>query len=597
MRVDSELNSSRGTHCTSDKDRPLVYDELVLPRIDRTCAALLLALTALCAAPQLHGPIDARADGAVYYILGTSLAQGHGYRLLNEPGDIKAVQYPPLLPLAVAAHQRALGTSDFVVVGRWLRGSFFIVLLALAGATYMLARQFLAPRRALLAGAVSSASLSVWYFAGALYTEVPYGLLAVLFVICARKASQTKYWVATAAIGAAAYLLRTAGIALLGAWILDALFHQAAEPSVASRWPSGQRLTQAAARAAVALLPVLAWQAYVSSVTSDPAYTQQQAYSYQRAPYQYSNVPYLQNLELVNPFVPEQGHMTAAKWASRISWNLVPVIPALGGAVTAQDGFWKLTLDTVNRLVRRDVLPASASVVPMAGLGLLVIGGALVMVRQREWLVPFICAATTALMCLTPWSEQFVRYFAPIIPFLSIMVVMCLGAVVDRADIRGAGWWARRAFAVGVVALIFTQDVFVAVWTFKSQRPKIYADAAGRQTEWLLSYYDERATAVDEALQQVRHRAKPGDVMATTMPHWAYLQTGVKSILPPLVSDHDEARRLLDAVPVRFVVLDEQAYLLFSQRYAAPAVQDAPLAWQQVYRTANGLASVYERVP
>ena len=575
----------------------VVYDELVIPRIDRTCAALLLALTVLCAAPQLYGPIDARADGAVYYILGTSLAQGHGYRLLNEPGDIKAVQYPPLLPLAVAAHQRALGTSDFVVVGRWLRGSFFVVLLALAGSTYMLARQYLPPQRALLAGAVSSASLSVWYFAGALYTEIPYSLLAVLFVICARKAGQTKYWMATMAIGAAAYLLRTAGIALLAAWIMDALFDNPDESSPASRWPFRRRLTQAAVRTVVASLPVLAWQAYVSSVTSAPAYTEQQAYSYQRAPYQYSNVPYLQNLELVNPFRPEQGRMTAAGWASRISRNLVSVVPALGGAVTAQDGFWQLTLDTINRLVRRELLPASASVAPMAGLGLLVIGGAVVMLRQRQWLVPLICAATTALMCLTPWPEQFVRYFAPIIPFLSIMVVTCLGAVVDATDVRGAGWWARRIFAVAVVALILTQDTFVALFTFRSQRPKIYSDSAGQLTEWPLSYYDERATALDEALREVRHRARPGDVMATTMPHWAYLQTGVKSILPPLEPDHDEAGRLLDAVPVRFVVLDDQEYLLFSQRYAAPVVQDNPGVWQQIYRTSNGLASVYERMP
>ena len=47
----------------------------------------------------------------MYYILGTSLAGGHGYRLLNEPGQIRAVQYPPLLPAIVAIHERLLGTS------------------------------------------------------------------------------------------------------------------------------------------------------------------------------------------------------------------------------------------------------------------------------------------------------------------------------------------------------------------------------------------------------------------------------------------------------------------------------------------------------
>ena len=40
-----------------------------------------------------------------YYVLGTALAEGKGYRLLNEPGDIEANQYPPLLALVIAFHQ------------------------------------------------------------------------------------------------------------------------------------------------------------------------------------------------------------------------------------------------------------------------------------------------------------------------------------------------------------------------------------------------------------------------------------------------------------------------------------------------------------
>ena len=59
-----------------------------------------------------EGPLDLRYDAGVYYILGTSLAEGHGYRLLSEPGQIQAVQYPPLLPALVAIHQRLSGTND-----------------------------------------------------------------------------------------------------------------------------------------------------------------------------------------------------------------------------------------------------------------------------------------------------------------------------------------------------------------------------------------------------------------------------------------------------------------------------------------------------
>ena len=47
---------------------------------------LLLGLSLLTWIPRFRGPIDLRYDAGVSYILGTSLAEGKGYRLLNEPG-------------------------------------------------------------------------------------------------------------------------------------------------------------------------------------------------------------------------------------------------------------------------------------------------------------------------------------------------------------------------------------------------------------------------------------------------------------------------------------------------------------------------------
>ena len=83
---------------------------------------ILAAVVAVLWAPRLRGPIDLRFDAGVYYVLGTSLAEGKGYRLLNEPGDIRAVQYPPLLPAVAAEAQRLSGSTDPAVAGRWLRG-------------------------------------------------------------------------------------------------------------------------------------------------------------------------------------------------------------------------------------------------------------------------------------------------------------------------------------------------------------------------------------------------------------------------------------------------------------------------------------------
>jgi hypothetical protein len=567
-------------------------------RQDRAFLAILIGVAVLWWIPQRVGPIDLRSDGAIYYILGTSLAQGQGYRLLNEPGDIRAVQYPPLLPLLVAAHEKALATSDFVVVGGWLRAFYFCVFVALVAMAYTLARYFLPPWRAFLAGLVSALALHVWYLAGVLYTEIPFSLIAIVFVLWARRADRRGFWLATAALGMVAYLLRTAGIALLIAWVLEALIRGFAPENRDRRFS----LREAAARSVAALLPIIAWQAYIASVTSSPEY-RYPAYPYQRAAYQYSNVTYPENISLVSPFAPERGRMTTAGWVSRLARNAAFIVPSLGGAVTAQRAFWELAVGDLNRFMKAGTLSTRMALVPMTAIGLVVLAGALIMVRRRQYLLPLCCGAAAVIMSVTPWPEQFVRYFAPMIPFISIMLVTALCAALDFTTVEDAGAnrgrrWAARGLLLAVLTTVLAQDAYVAWWTFRfnPSRPVMYVDAAGRTTTGQLLFYEAEAAAMDEALEEVRRRAQPGDVVASSMPHWAYLRTGVKSILPPMEANPAQAQRLLDEVPVRFVVLDELQYPRISQRYAAPAVEGHPEAWRRIYRSRDGRARLYEHV-
>jgi hypothetical protein len=110
---------------------------------DVTIILILLALSTVVWLPRLSGPLDLRWDAAVYYTLGTSLAQGHGYRLLNEPGIIEAIQYPPFLPLIVAAYQSILRTDDPDVVGHWLRLTFAVMFIAYIVSTYLVLKGYL----------------------------------------------------------------------------------------------------------------------------------------------------------------------------------------------------------------------------------------------------------------------------------------------------------------------------------------------------------------------------------------------------------------------------------------------------------------------
>ena len=111
----------------------------------------VIALAFLLWAPRFSGPIDLRWDAGVYYLLGTSLAAGEGYRIVSEPGSPEALQYPPLLPALVALHQRVLGRADPEIVAPWLRRTYAALFVAYGLTTLALARAYLRPALALAA--------------------------------------------------------------------------------------------------------------------------------------------------------------------------------------------------------------------------------------------------------------------------------------------------------------------------------------------------------------------------------------------------------------------------------------------------------------
>ena len=90
---------------------------------DLSAVAVLLSLVLATWVPRLRGPIDLRYDAGYCFMLGTALAENKGYRLLSEPGEVLADQYPPGLPAIVALYQRLLRTSDPWVVGEAARPS------------------------------------------------------------------------------------------------------------------------------------------------------------------------------------------------------------------------------------------------------------------------------------------------------------------------------------------------------------------------------------------------------------------------------------------------------------------------------------------
>ena len=220
----------------------------------RWSSIAVVALALLLWAPRLSGPIDLRWDAGVYYLLGTSLAKGEGYRIPSEPGSPEALQYPPLLPALVALHQWALGTTDPAIVAPWLRRSYAALFVAYSLVVLALAKRHLSPGFALAATALCMLHIMTIFLSDLLFAELPFAVVSVVFALVAASGLPTsRPWVretASFALAAAGFFLRTIGVALLSC-LGDGGAHTA--PMAIGSSHAGL----------LALVPIVLWQAYV----------------------------------------------------------------------------------------------------------------------------------------------------------------------------------------------------------------------------------------------------------------------------------------------------------------------------------------------
>jgi hypothetical protein len=124
----------------------------------------------------------------------------------------------------------------------------------------------------------------------------------------------------------------------------------------------------------------------------------------------------------------------------------------------------------------------------------------------------------------------------------------------------------------------------------------VYDSQTGEQVQSRLFFYSDQYRATDTALDELKRRANREDVVATADPQWSYLRTGLKTVLPPFEIDADKAQRLLDSVPVRFLVVDDGIY----RKYTARVVAAHPEQWHRIYAEPpeageKAMLQVYER--
>lgn len=538
---------------------------------DAVAASLLVLLSVALWLPRLAGPLDLRYDAGVYYVLGTSLAEGRGYRLISEPGAPQAIQYPPLLPAIVAAHQRLLGTSDPARVGSALRCTFAALFVAYVLLVHRFTRRWLTSGWALVATLLVTLHLNLLWLSDLVFADLPFALATVLFLLLAERRTHWSHGL----VAGAAYLVRSTGVAALAAWVAEAVLRRRAV-QVGNR----AQAREAMIRVALAALPVLAWQLYVGGVQRGIEY-REPAYAYQRAPYQQYNVGYADNMAYVDPFAPERGRIDRAGFAARVTTNLRALPHALGESVSGGAPWIYALAERLTGAPRSGIVDR-----PFALLGLICLVGQGVLLARGALIGPLYWAGSLALMVLTPWPDQFGRYLMPLAPLTALGFVTVLAAVA-------AAWprpVLRRAIAAVVAGLLLFQIALVVLLFRSEHRPT----AAGDQR---LFFYTEAWRAQDDAIAWLAKAAPPDAVVATSTPFRVFLATGLRAVFPPLEADAAEADRLLASVPVEYLVVDDLRFIhiAITGRYVEPVVRAFPDRWTLVHGTPGAGSQVYRR--
>lgn len=561
--------------------KPAVMARRILSVADLTSIAVLLSLAVLSWLPHWRGPIDLRWDAGAYYVLGTSLAEGRGYRLLNEPGDIQAMQYPPLTSVLIAMHQRLAGTSDPFTAGVLLKATWFLMFAGTIALTYAMLKRFFPAGWAFFGGLLCVFSFPLYFHAGVCTAELPFALASVAFLLAYHPNARVRREIMAALAAVAAYFARTIGITLFAAWILDALIRR--------QWRRG------IFRAAVSLSSVLVWQGYIKSVEHSPEY-HNPAYPYQRAPYQFHNVSYGTNLALKNPFRPELGSAGNADFAARFISNVRVLPAALGEALTSNRGFWEMQANALANQLGGAHAPLLLVGPVLLLLGSLVLLGTGLRLIRGDFLPGLYVCTTLFAVCSTPWPEQLVRYLTPILPVLLLAFFTAIHFPVKAArtaTFRRA-WQLAGAFILAGV-LVHNSLTYYQAIRYSSDFATV-SDQSGRFLQYKQLYFSAGDAALDEAADWIRARAKASDVVSVFLPHWVFLRTGLKTVMPPLEKDAARADELLASVPIRYMIFENtNTAINFARPYIREVIETFPNRWRLVFTSRGDLIRVYQR--
>ena len=487
-----------------------------------TWLAALVVL--LVAAPiyilRLNGAAGLVVDDAWYVMLGSALAEGRGYQLINAPVDGILPGYPPGFPAILSIVFRVVPQFPQNV---WLLKSFSVLaMLGIGVLTYVYIERREMPREIAMcvALAVTITPAFVFLATSTVMTECVFTLFQLSTVLLIHRSGETgdaqraqRLTLAAALTGAAAVLIRSAGIGLpvaAGLWLLKE-----------RRWKRAMLF------GAVTGVCVLPWILYAHMHAPTPA---QQELHGGSIVYSYGEQIWMRWAGY-----PTSGRAEVGELPARVGTNIADIafrgiggvfVPALFRGA-GESGEEIASLGGALGLTRGSMGGAGATMAVSLGIAAVVLLGFVQTVRTHATVAELLVPVSLAIVLVWPfWTFRFV---VPLAPYLFFYFVVGLRACAPAAVPR-----------VALLCLIGLNLLDHARYTLD-----VHDGERTERVGWLV-----QARETDEVLDWITRNLDAG-VIATTNPGLVYLRTGHKTIAFDKPHDDWNAWR---ARGVRYVV-------------------------------------------
>lgn len=374
----------------------------------------------LLLAMEFSPDFSTNGDDAHYYLLGTSLASGNGYRDLFDPGNAVHTQYPPLFPALLGIADAFTNTPLLPKIAVGLLSAGILLLL------FSYVRMHF-PVLAIPLALFTAFSSSIASHATLLMSEIPYLFTTLAALLLYERSRKKTEWgvlfFAATIVSLCPIFIRSAGLAFSAAWVLCALLDKR------------YKLAGAHVLLFIALSLLL-------RVATD------------------WDSPYVDQLFRKNQYDPELGFVTAGEMAARMGQNiwiyLFSIIPQAFSGLPLQKN--------------SSLLLSLAVMVPVT------IGWIRnIMLPTRFISIYLLFYATIICMWQTQWSG--IRFIIPVLPFIALFMFLGLDAVLEFAFGFSKGKTPRPAKPAMIPGLILAASIALALFNVKDHLNQIKTGA------------------------------------------------------------------------------------------------------------------------